>query len=97
MSTFAYGSKNLFLHIEFTVQILSKSITSNSVIFAFFLKLKVFYFKVKVILIPKKISENLKLRVRYFFGTSFDILRGKNTKIVRVMDRSIWSEMPHKH
>ena len=31
----AHGSKNLFSHIEFTVQILSKSITSNNVTFSF--------------------------------------------------------------
>ena len=33
--TFAHGSKNLYSHIDVTVQILSKSITSNSVIFSF--------------------------------------------------------------
>ena len=33
--TFAQGSKNLFSHVEFIVQILSKLIMSNNVIFSF--------------------------------------------------------------
>ena len=33
-----------------------------------------------VILTPNTFSKNLRLRVRYFFGTLFNILRGKNLK-----------------
>ena len=41
-----------------------------------------------------KIFKNLKLRVRYFFGTHCNILRGKKSKIVRVTFRSISPERP---
>ena len=63
--TFAHVS-TLFSHIEFTIQILSKSITCH---FQFF---ELFW----VILTAKIWSENLILRVRYSFGTLFNILRG---------------------
>ena len=50
-----------------------------------------------MILTPKNISKNLKLRIWYFFGTPYNILRGKKLKIVRVTARSIWAEMLHKN
>ena len=86
---FAYGSKKFFFHIEFTVKISFKSITSNSAIFSFLLilgdiDLKFFF-------------QNIKLRVRYFFGMPWYILRGKKSKIERVTARSILAEMPHRH
>ena len=40
-------------------------------------------------------SKNLKLHVRYFYGTSYNILRRKKSKMARVTARSIWTEMPH--
>ena len=61
-----------FSPIEFTVKISSKSITSNSVIFNFLL----FW----VILTQQFFFLNLKLRVRYFFATFYNILRKKNQR-----------------
>ena len=43
----------------------------------------------------QKISRNLKLRVRYFFGPPTTYYVGKKSKIVRVMARSIWAGKPH--
>ena len=48
-----------------------------------------------VILTPKFFSIHLKPRVRYSFGTPFNILRGKKSKILRVTARSIWVGMTH--
>ena len=48
-----------------------------------------------MILTPQIFSKNLKFRAQYFFGTHYDILRGKKPKIVRVTARSIWVGMPH--
>ena len=47
-----------------------------------------------VIFTPKFFSKNLKLRVRYFFGTPYNILRTKKSKIVTVTVRSISLGMP---
>ena len=44
-----------------------------------------------MILTAKIFSKYLKLRSRYFFGTPYNILRGK--KIGEVKARSIWAEM----
>ena len=44
---------------------------------------------------PNTFSKNLKLRVRYFFGTLFNILRGKKSKTVWVTATSIWDGIPH--
>ena len=82
--TFAHGSKNLFSH---TVQILSKSITCNRVDFSFF---KYMW----VILSPRNFSRNLKLHVRYFFYTPYNILGEKKSKIVKFSGRPIWAGIP---
>ena len=67
--TFAQGSKNLFSHIKFIVKFLPnrwRSTVSFSVFQLFWAMLTLNNF-----------SKNLKLRVRYFFGTLDYILRGK--------------------
>ena len=48
-----------------------------------------------MISIAKIFLKHLKLYVRYFFETPYNILGGKKSKIVRVTARSIWNEIPH--
>ena len=48
-----------------------------------------------MILTLKIFSKNLKLHVWYCFGTLFNILRGKKSKMVRITARSIWAGISH--
>ena len=48
-----------------------------------------------MVLTPEIFSTNPKLRLRYFFGMPYTVLRGKKSKLVRVTVRSIWVAVPH--
>ena len=89
--TFAHSSKNLFFHIQFTIKILSKSITSNSVIFSILVQ---FFSSVQFLDIDlKKFFKKSKYGI--FFGRPSTYYVEKKTKIMRVTARSIWAGMPH--